>query len=116
MIPKKISTYVEPFVGGAAILMHLQPKKAIINDFNEELMNVYLQIEKAPKELIEVLKIHEKNNSEEYFYKIRALDRDERYKQLSDVEKAARIIYLNKTCYNGLRLTVVLNRKSVLLF
>lgn len=102
MIPKKISTYVEPFVGGAAILMHLQPKKAIINDFNEELMNVYLQIAKAPKELIEVLKIHEKNNSEEYFYKIRALDRDERYKQLSDVEKAARIIYLNKTCYNGL--------------
>lgn len=102
LIPKKISTYVEPFVGGAAILMHLQPKKAIINDFNEELMNVYLQIEKAPKELIEVLKIHEKNNSEEYFYKIRALDRDERYKQLSDVEKAARIIYLNKTCYNGL--------------
>ncbi|MTB36809.1 DNA adenine methylase [Streptococcus uberis] len=102
LIPKKISTYVEPFVGGGAVLFFLQPKKAIINDFNEELINVYNVIKNNPAELIEYLKTHQENNSEEYFYKIRSLDREGNYQELSNVQKAARILYLNKTCYNGL--------------
>lgn len=102
LIPKKISTYVEPFVGGGAVLFHLQPKKAIINDFNKELMNVYQVIKDNPNELIKVLKEHKDLNSEDYFYEIRSLDRRDDFENLSSVQKAGRIIYLNKTCYNGL--------------
>jgi len=97
------STYYEPFLGGGAVLFSLQPKKAIINDFNDELMNVYKVIKDSPDELIESLIRHKGKNSEEHFYEIRALDRNkERYQALSDIERAARIVYLNKTCYNGL--------------
>lgn len=102
LINKKCTTYVEPFIGGGAVLFDIQPKKAIINDFNKELINVYKEIKKNPKELIELLKLHEKNNSEDYFYNIRGLDRQDNYSIMSNTEKAARIIYLNKTCYNGL--------------
>lgn len=102
LIPKRISTYVEPFIGGGAVLFHLQPKKAIINDYNQELMNVYQVIKDDSDGLIEVLKKHKVLDSEDYFYEIRSLDRSEDYEKMSDVEKAGRIIYLNKTCFNGL--------------
>lgn len=102
LIPKSISTYVEPFVGGGAVLFHLQPKKAIINDYNQELMNVYQVIKDKPNELIEVLQEHKGLNSEDYFYEICSLDRSENYENMTDVEKAGRVIYLNKTCFNGL--------------
>lgn len=101
LIPKH-STYVEPFVGGAAVLFELQPKKAIINDYNSELINVYNIIKSKPEELINILEDHKEKNSEEHFYETRALDRDILFNELTDIEKAARIIYLNKTCYNGL--------------
>lgn len=100
-IPSHYSTYYEPFVGGGAVLFHLQPKKAVINDINEELINLYQVIKDNVDELIEDLKKHK--NEAEYFYKIRELDRDiEKYRKLSPVQKASRIHYLNKTCYNGL--------------
>lgn len=100
-IPDKYSTYYEPFVGGGAVLFHLQPRKMVINDINEELMNVYNVICNNVEELIEDLKKHK--NEADYFYKIRELDRDrEKYAQLNNIERASRIIYLNKTCYNGL--------------
>lgn len=102
LLPKKITTYVEPFVGGGAVLFDLQPKKAVINDFNKELINTYKVVKESPNELLELLKIHDKNNCDEYYYKIRALDRTDDFKSMSDIAKAARIIYLNKTCFNGL--------------
>ena len=102
LLPDNFSTYVEPFVGGGALLFEIQPKKAIVNDLNHELINLYKVIKDNPNELLLLLEEHELNNSEEYFYQIRALDRSESYDQMSDIEKAARIIYLNKTCYNGL--------------
>ena len=83
-------------------MFEIQPKKAIVNDLNHELINLYKVIKDNPNELLLLLEEHELNNSEEYFYQIRALDRSESYDQMSDIEKAARIIYLNKTCYNGL--------------
>lgn len=100
-ITKKI-TYVEPFIGGGAVIFAQQPVKGIINDYNAELINVYEVIKNEPKPLLELLEIHKSLNSADYFYEIRELDRDDKYDDLSSVEKAARIIYLNKTCYNGL--------------
>ncbi len=102
LINANCSTYVEPFIGGGAVFFELQPKKAIINDYNEELINVYLTVRDYPEELIKELEKHSLNNNEEYFYKVRALDRVKNFDSLTDVEKAARIIYLNKTCFNGL--------------
>lgn len=97
------TTYYEPFIGGGAVLFDIQPKKAVINDSNPELINVYEVIKENPEELIEKLLIHKSENCESYFYEIRSLDRDrEKFKSMSCVERAARIIYLNKTCFNGL--------------
>lgn len=101
LIPK-FSTYVEPFVGGGAVVFSKQPKKAILNDFNSELINVYQCIKDNPEDLLSLLKEHAEKNTADYFYSVRALDREHDYDTLSNVEKAARIIYLNKTCYNGL--------------
>ena len=103
MIPKNCSTYVEPFIGGGAVLFELQPKKAIINDFNGELINVYTVIRDYPEELIKELQFHKENNTSEYFYTVREYDRKpDFFSKMTSVQKAARVIYLNKTCYNGL--------------
>lgn len=102
LIPKKITTYVEPFVGGGAVLFELQPKRAIINDFNKELINTYKVVKEDPHKLLEFLETHDKNNCEDYYYEIRSLDRSDDFEKMSNIEKAARIIYLNKTCFNGL--------------
>lgn len=82
--------------------MNCSLKKAIINDYNTELINVYEVVRNFPEELIAILEEHNRENTEEYFYKLRALDRNPEYAEMSSVQKAARIIYLNKTCYNGL--------------
>ncbi len=100
-VPKNFSTYYEPFLGGGAVLFELQPKKAIINDINAELINLYEIIKKNVEELIEDLKQHK--NEKAYFYHLRELDRNkEEYNRLTPSQKAARLVYLNKTCYNGL--------------
>ena len=100
-IPKKINTYIEPFIGGGAVLFETQPKKAVINDLNFELMNMYYVVANYTDELIEVLNKMKANHSEEYFYEVRAYDRLE-HQVLDNIEMAARLIYLNKTCFNGL--------------
>lgn len=92
--------YIEPFIGGGAVLFNLQPKNAVISDFNEELINVYQVIKNNLDELIIDLKKHK--NEAEYFYKIRGLDRDVGFKKLTKAQRASRIIFLNKTCFNGL--------------
>lgn len=92
--------YIEPFVGAGALFFELQPKRAIINDFNIELINVYEVIRDHPEELITALKEHK--NTSEYFYNIRAIDRQPLFNHMTVIEKASRTIYLNKTCYNGL--------------
>jgi DNA adenine methylase len=103
-LPKNIgkTTYFEPFLGGGALLFELQPKTAIVNDSNSELINCYQVIQDDVEELIELLKIHKARNSKEYYDDLRGIDRSKEYKKFSKAEKAARIIYLNKTCYNGL--------------
>lgn len=97
------SMYYEPFVGGGAVFFYLQPKRAVINDSNAELVNVYQVIKEARQELIEELEHYKQKNNATDFYEIRGYDRDKKkYESFSPVQKAARIIFLNKTCYNGL--------------
>jgi len=100
-IPPTFSTYYEPFLGGGAVLLALQPKKAVVNDINSELMNLYVVIKDNVEDLITDLKKHK--NEADYFYQIRELDRQkDKYQNLTPIQRASRIIYLNKTCYNGL--------------
>lgn len=94
------STYFEPFLGGAAVLFSLQPKKAIVNDYNQELINMYKTVKDYPNELIHELKKHK--NTKDHFYETRKLDRKECFRKMSSPMVAARMIYLNKTCFNGL--------------
>lgn len=100
LLPNKISTYYEPFIGGGAVFLNQQPKKAVINDYNTELINVYEVVRDNVEELIEDLATHE--NESEYFYKIRVQDREKGFEELSPLKRASRVIYLNKTCFNGL--------------
>lgn len=78
----------------------MQPKKAVINDINRELINCYEVIRDSVDELIDELKSHQ--NEKNYYYAIRDWDRNENYKCKTSVQRASRIIFLNKTCYNGL--------------
>lgn len=98
--PGEFRRYFEPFTGGAAVFFHLRHTRnefqAELSDLNQDLINCYEIVRDRPDDLIEKLKEHE--NSQEYFYKIRAQNPD----KLSDLEKAARFIFLNKTCFNGL--------------
>src|SRR5690625_3279190 len=100
--PRNFNSYIEPFVGGGAVFLNFQLYQPIINDYNSELINTYKVVRDNINELIELLKVHNKNNSKEYFYYIRSWDREESYSTRSAVERAARFIYLNKTGYNGL--------------
>ena len=101
LIPENFSYYCEPFLGGGALFFYLQPKNAFINDINSDLILVYKIIRDDVENLISELE-NFKNNSD-FFYYVRNLDRNkEIFNSLSDVQRAARIIFLNKTCYNGL--------------
>lgn len=103
-MPKNYNNYYEPFVGGGALLFELMPQKAIINDVNEELLAVYYCMANDDyfHLLLEDLKKHEMNHSEEYYYKVREEDRDPKFKDKPLWERASRAIYLNKSCFNGL--------------
>ena len=100
------NSYHEPFVGGGAVFFHLWntsrlPRKAYLFDNNEGLINTYLVIRDNVEELIALLSVHKLHHNKEYYYHIRGLDRNGSM-TLSDIERAARTIYLNRTCYNGL--------------
>lgn len=99
-IPESYNLYFEPFLGAGAVLFDLQPQIALINDINTELINCYRVIKQDPEGLIAHATQHP--NTKKHFYHLRALDRDPSFSDLSSLERASRIIFLNKTCYNGL--------------
>ena len=101
LMPDSYSAYYEPFLGGGALFFDQKPAKAVVSDSNSELINLYSVVKSDVESLIESLKQHE--NTSEYFYEIRAKDRDESvWDAMTDLERASRMLYLNKTCYNGL--------------
>lgn len=104
-LPSKMNgTYFEPFFGGGALFFEIAPTKAYLNDLNGELIGVYnLFFDRNNlTKLMNLLNHHQRNHSKEYFYSIRSLDRIKTYSKLSSINKAARLIYLNKSCFNGL--------------
>lgn len=103
--PKNFNRYFEPFVGSGAVFFHLWnemrlPEQVFLFDTNEELINVYCMVRDRLEELSILLETHQTHHSKDYFYKIRDLDRHP--VRMGNVERAARTIYLNRTCYNGL--------------
>ena len=108
LLPEDYNTFYEPFVGGGAVFFELfnsYGKKAVLNDYNSELMNVYkcLKDEELFDKLCSELNKHEANHSEEYYYEIRNMYRDKKsISKLSEYKRVARTIYLNKACFNGL--------------
>lgn len=79
----------------------IEPKRAVVNDVNSEIINVYSVIKHNVDKLIEILSTYK--NQADFFYEVRNLDREnEKFNEMTNVEKAARVLYLNKTCFNGL--------------
>ena len=102
LFPKKFNNYFEPFAGGGAVAFYLiktrNPKKVFLSDINAELIDAYNIVKNNPEKLIKLLEQYKENHNKENYYDVRAKDP----KLLSELERAARFIYLNKTCFNGL--------------
>ena len=96
LLPNEFNTYIEPFLGSGSVFFHLNPEMSILGDLNEELVNVYKSIRGNWRSVYKELRIHDKKHSPEYYYEIR------KKKYRSNFKKAARIIYLNRTCFNGI--------------
>jgi DNA adenine methylase len=107
LLPAQFATYFEPFVGSAALYWHIYRlrekglvcfRKVFLSDRNPELINTYLVVRDDVNALCDHLMSHRNNHCREYYYKMRDLD----ISNLTPLERAARFIYLNKTCFNGL--------------
>lgn len=102
---EKFNAYHEPFLGGGAVFFHIYNRgminEALLSDSNEELINTYEVIRDDPASLGALLSVHKEKHSKDYYYFIRDLDRKPEV-ALTNIERAARMIYLNKTCFNGL--------------
>lgn len=88
--------YIEPFLGSGAVFFSLRPQQAILSDINFELINTYRAIKSDPEKVLILLNDHQHHHSKDYYYKMRE------YKSSCDFKMAARFIYLNRTCWNGL--------------
>ena len=95
-VPSHYGKYIEPFFGGGALFFALAPEHAVLADSNPELINMYREVASNAEQVIAYLEQYE--NTSERFYEVRALD----WKHLPPAEAAARMIFLNKTCFNGL--------------
>jgi len=95
-LPARFGRYYEPFAGGAALFFAVQPDEAVISDSNAELINCYQVVRDDVEALIDHLKTHV--NEEDYFYELRGTQPS----MLGALERASRMIYLNRTCFNGL--------------
>jgi DNA adenine methylase len=94
--PDDFQTYYEPFVGGGSIYFAIEPESTVIADISIEIINLYRTMRDYPLQLAEKLKEHENCHCEKYYYKVRShIPKDQ-------IGQAARTLYLNRTCYNGM--------------
>lgn len=96
ILPTGFNRYIEPFLGGGSVFFHLKPSRSILSDLNPELIVTYEAVREGWDALSERLRSHQSNHGSDYYYSVR-----ESNPRLS-VTKAARMIYLNRTCFNGI--------------
>ncbi len=96
LLPEKYGTYIEPFLGSGAVFFSLCPKKAILTDVNRDLIATYQGIQEDWRKVLRSLRVHQRGHDADYYYRIR--DSQPR----STASAAARLIYLNRTCFNGI--------------
>ncbi len=96
IFPSSYNRYIEPFLGSGAVFFNLCPKSSILSDINNDLIDTYRAIQIDWKKVFSTLKKHHKNHCKEYYYKVRSI------KPKTIYDRAARFIYLNRTCWNGL--------------
>jgi DNA adenine methylase len=96
LFPSAFNDYYEPFLGGGAVFFHIRPKSGILSDANEELINCYQAIQSNWEKLFFHINRHEQSHCKDYYYMIRSSSFSDPY------ERAARFLYLNRTCWNGL--------------
>lgn len=96
--PDSFERYVEPFLGGGAVGLALGYHTMLLNDANVDLINTFCIVRDSLEALLPLLDEHQRKHSKDYFYMVRAQDPT----NLNPIEQAARFIYLNKTCFNGL--------------
>lgn len=94
--PQKYNKYIDPFLGGGSVYFFLSPEKAILSDYNKELITTYNAIKDEPLKMLQAYKRHVKKHSKEYYYLIREKQ------PKSQAEISARFLYLNRTCFNGI--------------
>ena len=94
--PENFNTYIEPFLGSAAVFFSLNLRQGILSDLNGELINTYQAIRDDYKKIIALLRAHDRKHSHDYYYKVRSA------KPRTSHTRAARFLYLNRTCWNGL--------------
>lgn len=94
--PQQFEHYYEPFLGGGAVFFYLLPSRSILTDINPALVNVYCCVKESVEAVIDKLLEHEIRHCADYYYHVRA------HPGTDPIERAARLLYLNKTCYNGL--------------
>lgn len=96
VLPQEFNSYFEPFLGGGSTFFHLMPQEATISDINPDLINTYRVMANHPRELRNLLEEHQELHSTEHYYDVRDHIPD------GAVERAARFMYLNRTCFNGM--------------
>jgi|SRR5579864_133812 len=96
LLPAKFDRYLEPFLGGGAVFFHMTPRAGILSDKNPELIEAYQTVRDSWEAVFAELLVHDKKHSKTYYYSIR----DRKFR--SSIRRAARFIYLNRTCWNGL--------------
>ena len=104
-MPEQYNDYYEPFVGGGAVVLELQPENAVINDINKSLINAYTQIANNPDEFLDSVNMLDNemwDDGKEYYYSIREHYNDKLMREEFDIELAALFVFINKHCFNGL--------------
>src|SRR5688572_14435670 len=96
VFPRTFNRYIEPFLGSGSVFFHLQPKRALLGDTNQELISAYRGLRRGWKKAHTLLREHQEKHDEAHYYVVR--DQAPR----CSIERAARLIYLNRACFNGI--------------
>jgi DNA adenine methylase len=96
LLPQSPQRLIEPFLGSGAVFFHVQPASALLSDANAQLIETYVAVRDEPAAVFDALRVYDARHSEQHYYLVRSAIPE------TPAERAARFIYLNRTCFNGL--------------